>query len=221
MNGLYLKSLTCWLLVLMIGLTTQTQANQAIPYPVFPSMVVSTQIPGLIEVGSRMGVLTDASRSLTFDQATTQLTGWQAINRVSPNFGFTRDAYWFSFQIENTTEQELPRLIELPIPFIDELNFYHLVGNKLKKSYVLSDEKPFSQRIVRHQNFIMPVKLVLGSNLIYTRLASVGTIEAPFRIWDPERFHEANRDENLIQGLLIGILLIMVVHNLFVFLSTG
>lgn len=221
MNSLYLKELTFWLLVLMMGLTPQAQANQDAPNPSFPSLVISTQIPGLIEVGSRMGVLTDASRSLTFDQASTKLSAWQAINRASPNFGFTTDAYWFRFQIDNITGQALPRLIELPIPFIDEVNFYHLVGDQMKTRYVLGDEKPFTQRIVKHQNFIMPVQLAPGLNQIYIRLASAGTIEAPFRMWDPERFHEANRDENLVQGVLIGVLLIMVIYNLFVFFSTG
>jgi diguanylate cyclase len=221
MTGLYLKALTCWLLVLMIGLTTAAQANQASPNPNFPSVVISTQTPGFIEVGSRMGMRTDASRSLTFDQATTQLATWQAINRASPNFGFTRDAYWFRFQIDNITGQELSRLIELPAPLIDEVNFYHFAGDQPKASYVLGDEKPFAQRTVKHQNFVMPIQLTPGLNQIYIRLASAGTIEAPFRIWDPESFHEANRDVNLIQGVLIGILLVMVVNNLFVFFSTG
>jgi diguanylate cyclase len=167
-----------------------------------------------------MGTLTDASRSLTFDQATTQLGTWEAIKRPSPNFGFARDAYWFRFQIDNVTGQEIPRLIELPTPLMNEVNFYHLVGNQLKTSYVLGDEKPFSQRIVKHQNFVMPIQLTPGLNQIYIRLASAGTIEAPFRIWDPERFHEADRDENRMQGVLIGIVLIMVFYNLFVFFST-
>ena len=221
MNGLYLKTLTCWLLALMMGLTMAAQASQATPNPSFPTLVISTQTPGFIEVGPRMGMLTDASRSLTFDQATTRPETWQAINRASPNFGFTRDAYWFRFQMDNITGQELPRLIELPIPFIDEVNFYHLAGDQPMASYVLGDKKPFAQRIVKHQNFVMPIQLRPGLNQIYIRLASAGTLEAPFRIWDPERFHEANRDENLIQGVLIGILLIMVFYNLFVFFSTG
>jgi diguanylate cyclase len=221
MNGLYLKTLTCWLLALMMGLTMAAQASQATPNPSFPTLVISTQTPGFIEVGPRMGMLTDASRSLTFDQATTRLETWHAINRASPNFGFTRDAYWFRFQMDNITGQELPRLIELPIPFIDEVNFYHLAGDQPMASYVLGDKKPFAQRIVKHQNFVMPIQLRPGLNQIYIRLASAGPLEAPFRIWDPERFHEANRDENLIQGVLIGILLIMVFYNLFVFFSTG
>lgn len=218
---MYLKTLTCWLLALMMGLTMAAQASQATPNPSFPTLVISTQTPGFIEVGPRMGMLTDASRSLTFDQATTRPETWQALNRASPNFGFTRDAYWFRFQMDNITGQELPRLIELPIPFIDEVNFYHLAGDQPMASYVLGDKKPFAQRIVKHQNFVMPIQLRPGLNQIYIRLASAGTLEAPFRIWDPERFHEANRDENLIQGVLIGILLIMVFYNLFVFFSTG
>ena len=219
MLNLYLKALTFWLLALTMGVLAKAQT-----YPVnsnfdVPRLTISAHSPGLIEVGSQMGVLTDSSKTLTFDQVTDPAKIWQPIKRASPNFGFTSDAHWFRFQIDNLTGHDLTRLIELPVPFINEVHFYHVVGEQLQTTYRLGNEKPFAERIVKHPNFIMPVKLVPGPNQIYIRLASTGTIEAPFLIWDPEKFHEANRDGNLVQGVLIGILSVMVVYNLFVFVA--
>ena len=218
--GLDLKVFTFWLLVLMMGMLAQAQTHLVTPNSDISRLVISAHTPGLIEVGSQMGVLTDSSKTLTFDQVTDPAKIWQSIKRASPNFGFTNDAHWFRFQIDNLTGHDLTRLIELPIPFIDEVHFYHVVGEQLQTTYRLGDEKPFAERIVKHQNFIMPVKLAPGSNQIYIRLASTGTIEAPFLIWEPEKFHEANRDGNLSQGVLIGILSVMVIYNLFVFVAT-
>lgn len=188
--------------------------------PSFPAFALDPDATGHIDIGPRMGVLVDASRALTLEQARNATEGWEPIARQSPNFGFTSDSYWFRFQLHNSGGKPLARFIELPIPFLDDVRLYHFAGSTLQTQYSLGDEQPFAQRAVRHRNFIMPVQLQPGRNDIYLRLASTGTIEAPLRVWDPVQFHAASNDENLAQGAVIGILLVMVVYNLFVFAST-
>ena len=167
-----------------------------------------------------MGVLVDSSRALDLEQARDPRQDWQPIARQSPNFGFTPDGYWFRFQLYNRSTKVLSRFVELPVPFLDDVRLYHFVGPALQTQYNLGDEQPFAQRAVRHRNFVMPLQLAPGRNDIYLRLASSGTIEAPLRIWDPVQFQAASNDENLVQGAVIGMLLIMVVYNLFVYFST-
>lgn len=220
MPGLVLKFLTSWLLALMMSLTAGAQTIQAAPGLEFPILVISAQTPGFIEVGFQMSALIDSGRTLTFDQVKNTSTPWLAADLASPNFKFSSDAYWFRLQIDNRTGQNLARFIELPAPSIDEVHLYHSVGGHFKTNYLLGDEKPFAQRVVRHQNFIMPVNLAPGSNQIYIRLTSTGAIDAPFRIWDPEQFREESGNENLAQGVLVGVFLIMFTYHLFLFLST-
>ena len=216
-----LKAVVLCMVTGVLGVVSAAlHASSIAPIANFPVFELSVQAPGRIEVGSHMGVLVDNTRTLAPAQVTAPASAWQTITRPSPNFGFTNDAYWFRFQINNLRQQDVTRFIELPIPFIDDVQLYHYTAGQLKTSYALGDEMPFAQRVVRHQNFVMPLKLAPGANLIYIRLASSGTIEAPFRIWDPTHFYEANDDDKLLQGLVIGILLIMIVYNLFVYFST-
>ena len=216
-----LKLLQRWLLLCLWSLwafapvSAQT-ANDA----TFPTLTISHTSPPRIEVGTHMGVMVDSSATLTLEQARHSDLTWKTITRRSPNFGFTEDAYWFRFQIINPDAKPLPRFIELPIPFIDDVRLYHFAGNTLLSSHSLGDELPFAQRSVRHRNFVMPVTLAPGVNQIYMRLASAGTIEGPLRIWDPVTFYSASNDENLVQGSVMGIMLIMIVYNLFVYFST-
>ena len=49
---------------------------------------------------------------------------WHKIDRSSPNFGFTDTAHWFKFNINNTSQNELSIYIELPIPFLDDVELY-------------------------------------------------------------------------------------------------
>jgi diguanylate cyclase (GGDEF)-like protein len=213
-----MRALLLWTLFLALlapALTARSAQDATLPV-----LAVWERGAGRIEVGPRMGVLVDPSGSLTLEQVRADGPSWQAINRQSPNFGFTKDAYWFRFQLQNLDSQRLSRLIELPIPFLDHVWLYHYAGDTLQTQYRLGDEQPFAQRPVRHRNFVMPVDLSPGMNTVYLRLASSGTIEGPLRVWDPALFHAAANDESLLQGGVIGILLIMVVYNLFVYFST-
>jgi diguanylate cyclase (GGDEF)-like protein len=212
-----------WLIALIaaIGVITGTTVlAQAGVDTSFPTHGISDKSIGRVSVGIHMGVLVDSSRAMTLEEVLSPSQSWQTITRRSPNFGFTQDAYWFRFQIENQTQQVLTRFIELPVPFIDDVQLSHFAGGQLRKTYALGDEKPFAMRPIRHPNFVMPLELVPGANLIFIRMASAGTIEASFRIWNPVTFHEASNNESLMQGGLVGILLIMIVYNLFVYFST-
>ena len=186
----------------------------------FPLLVINAQTPARVDIGTRMDVLIDPTRNLTLEQVSAPRQVWQAIDRPSPNFGFTTDAHWLRFRLRNDTAVVLERLIELPIPFLDDVRLFHVVHGEVKVRYALGDEQPFAQRVVQHRNFVMPVRLEPGVQELYLRLASAGTIEAPLRLWEPAAFHAAAIDENLMQGIVVGILLIMVIYNLFVYLST-
>lgn len=185
-----------------------------------PHYTVSAQGPQRIELGSGMGVLVDSSRLLTPEQVTASDQPWQAIAQRSPNFGFTQAAHWFRFELNNLDATPLARYVDLPIPFIDDVRLYHFVDGQLRLRYELGDERPFAQRVFQNQNFVMPVTLAPGRNLMLMRLASSGTIEAPLRIWDPVQFQKSNDHEKLIQGVVAGVLLVMIVYNLFVFFAT-
>jgi diguanylate cyclase len=168
-----------------------------------------------------MDVLVDPGHQFTLNDVLRPDTRWTIITRPTPNFGFTSDAYWFRFQIENDTSAPLERLLELPVPFVDDLQLFHLVGDKTVVQFALGDEKPFAQRVVRHQNFVMPLTLQPGTNAIYARLASAGTIEAGFRLWERNEFLADSNNNNLAQGAVAGVLLVMIAYNLFIFFSTG
>ncbi len=220
------KALACWFLVLGFGvlgmLSSSAQAAGALQgdssFPVFEA---SSASPGRIDTGPHMGVLVDTSRKLAIADVTASQAEWHAIDRRSPNFGFTPHAYWFRFQITNPGVTPVTRYIEIPIPFMDHIRLVHGVDGKILKEFETGDEKPFSQRPMVHQNFIFPVYVLPGSNQIHIRLENAGTIEAPFRIWEPAAFQAANQREKLAQGMVIGALLVMVLYNLFVYFGTG
>ena len=205
-----------------IGASVLAQPGGALPTgaPTFPVFEASSTSPGRIDTGPHMGVLVDASHHLDIADVTAPGADWQAIDRRSPNFGFTSHAYWFRFQIANAGSIALDRYIEMPISFMDHVRLVQQVNGQTVQEYDTGDEKPFAQRPVVHQNFIFPVQVHPGSNQFFFRVESSGTVEAPLRIWEPSAFQVANQREKLAQGMVIGTLLVMVIYNLFIYFGT-
>lgn len=144
---------------------------------------------------------------------------WEKIERTSPNFGFTNTAFWFKFNIHNTESSDLKIYLELPIPFLDDVELYQTHNFEIQKKHLVGDKYPFSQRPIQHQNFVLPFTLKPGNNLMYMRAASAGTVEAPLIIWQPEQHAKATADEHFMQGIWTGIIGIMVIYNLLLFFS--
>jgi diguanylate cyclase (GGDEF)-like protein len=202
--------------------TTATShlASNPIVDATFPTFEITATGPGRIDVGPHMGVLIDSSHTMNAQDVMQPAAQWQSIDRRSPNFGFSPDAYWFRFQISNPQPQTATRYIEMPISFMDHIYLAHHAGGTLLQEYESGDELPFAVRPVVHQNFVFPVQLQPGRNDFRLRLVNAGTIEAPLRIWEPAAFQVANQREKLAQGMVIGTLMVMVLYNLFVYFGT-
>lgn len=170
-------------------------------------------------INNEMLYLEDPDHRESIEDVIAQERPWNIINRNSPNFGFTATAYWFKFNINNRSDEKQAIYIELPIPFLDSIHLYQTKASQILKHYDLGDQYPFSQRPIIHQNFVMPFELEPGINEMFMRVASAGTVEAPLTLWDPEAHAHASSDNNLIQGIWMGILGIMVIYNFLLFLS--
>lgn len=188
--------------------------------PDFSLIPLTDSTPTRMELGAQLAYLEDADRKLTLEQASGPLQAWVGMDRTSPNFGFTDKAYWFRFALDNRTDKTQQRLLELPRAFIDDVRLFHLHDGQLITKYALGDEQPFAQRVVQHQNLVMPLTLAPGVHQIYLRMASSGTIEAPLRLWEPAAFQAAAAKEHLLAGAVLGMLVVMIVYNLFIYLST-
>ena len=172
-----------------------------------------------VAVAAKMLLHIDESGMQTMDDILADGRNWNAITKESPNFGFSKSAYWFRFNIENSTADTLRRFLELPIPFLDDIQLFHFVSGRLQNTYHLGDSLPFRARPIRHQNYVMPLNLSPGQNALLLRIASAGTVEAPLILWEPQRFFTDTGDARLVQGAFAGIMAIMVIYNLFLFFS--
>lgn len=135
------------------------------------------------------------------------------------NFGYSYLPYWIKipFSVEEKPGKLL--FLKLSYPHIDKIDF-HLIDKKDHHSIVKTgDSFPFSERKIKSRYFLFPLPLNKGDATLYIRLQSTGAMNFPLSIIDVETFHLQNRRDQLAQGLLFGILLIMIFYNFFIYLS--
>ena len=183
------------------------------------SIEIPENLTGSIDVASHMQYVKDSDHQLTINTILDSSLNWSPIDRESPNFGFTEAAFWFRIPLVNQASQAQEILLELPIPFLDNINLYQVHAGSIVQSYHLGDSLPFSDRPLKHPNFIMPLELSPGDSTLYLRIASSGTVEAPLTIWNSHSFMLASSDIHLFEGIWAGIIAIMVVYNFLLFFS--
>lgn len=198
-----------------ISATPENQIQQVQP----PVINFYPDITSSYFINSEMLFLEDPEHTESIDTIINQDQKWNKIDRNSPNFGFTATAYWFKFYINNTSETTQSVYLELPIPFLDSIHLYQTSEKTIIQSYDVGDQYPFEHRPIIHQNYVMPFELIPGINEMYMRVSSAGSVEAPLTLWTPKAHAQASSDNNLVQGIWVGIIGIMVVYNFLLFLS--
>ena len=166
--------------------------------------------------------LEDRNQLLTINDLLQQSTiglNWQRSQGV-PNFGYTQSAYWFRVSLDNLQSVDEPLLLEVSYPLLDSIRVFYVVKGRLLSSYQTGDTYDFSGRPISHRNFIFPVPETSADEMeVYFRLQSDGTVELPLVLWQESAFWEKEQPVLVVKGAYYGIILIMVIYNLFIYVS--
>ena len=82
------------------------------------------------------------------------------------------------------------------------------------------DALPFASREIRQNNYLFDLNFTPDqAQTVYLRLESEGSIQAPVTLWSSTAFLEEQPVRLYVLGLIYGVLLGMLVYNLFIYLS--
>jgi signal transduction histidine kinase len=209
-----------WLLLLaLILLTTGAMAVQA---QGGGAPLVLTNQTNRYPLGTHVEILEDPTGQLTIDQVTSPelAAAWAPSTESIPNFGFTSSAYWVRLGLRNESPERDWRLlvdqnrlvyVDLYAPSSDG------VSTRVVNTGML---RPFSTRDVPDTDLIFAVPLPQGEDqTIYLRVKSNSSVFLPLSLWPANRLAERQESEQLLWGILYGILAAMAVYNFFLFIS--
>lgn len=145
---------------------------------------------------------------------------WLIPATESHSYGFRPDRLWVKLVITNQNDH-LRRLgLEIAYPVLDQVDAYVIQQGLVQSEYRVGDTLPFSQRPIDFRNFIIPLSLpAQESATLYLKVETEGTLQAPITLQDMDRFFEKQQYSMLIQGLYFGTMLVMVLYNLFIYIS--
>jgi len=188
------------------------------------ALTAITLTPGqeTYQPGRQLELLWDHDRKLTIAdiQAGKYDAQFMESDKDSPGFGFTDSVLWARFSIKNTMQRPVEYYLETKYPLLDRLELYIPAADGTFQVTITGDRFPFQTRAIQYRNSIFPLSLApLEQKTIYLRCETTSSLNLPLTLHSPANLiAEISREQTLL-GIYYGILLVMMIYNLFIYLG--
>lgn len=179
-----------------------------------------------VPLGQHMDVFEDVRGDASIEDITSPALDGSFRRNEKPvlNAGYSRSVFWLRIDLEyrpRTQGGQQIWLLELAYPPLDHLDLYlpdSQGGYQLAQR--TGDALPFDSRQIKQNNYLFSLGLQPNQpQRVYLRLQSEGSIQAPLTLWSPQAFVEEQPERIYVLGIIYGVLLVMLIYNLFIFLS--
>ncbi|MGR3888601.1 hybrid sensor histidine kinase/response regulator [Pseudomonas sp. 1152_12] len=194
--------------------------------PMLAGAVEFNQSTRSLPLGRVMQVLEDPTDALTIAQVSSPAYAAQfkTHDNATLNAGYSRSVFWLKVDLHYTaSDPRAPRtwFLELAYPPLNRLDLYQGDGaGNYRLTSRTGSALPFSSREVRQSNYLFKLNFVPDQQqTVYLRLQSEGSIQAPLTLWSPTAYMEEQPLRLYVLGAIYGVLLGMLVYNLFIYLS--
>lgn len=194
--------------------------------PLLASAVDFDESTRSLPLGRTMQVFEDQSGQASIEEVSAP--GAQA--RFHPNnddvlnAGYSKSAFWIRLDLRYTPQQaDTTRnwLLELAYPPMDHVELYQAdADGYFFRAQVTGDTLPYSHRVIRQNNFVFDLPFApQQAQTLYLRVQSEGSVQVPLTLWSSNAYLEAQPERLYVLGMIYGVLLGMLVYNLFIYLS--
>ncbi len=192
--------------------------------PMLASAVAFDETTQSLPLGRVMQVFEDVGGEATLADVSAQDDLFKPHTKDTLNAGYSHSAFWVKVDLRYQPQD--PRvhrtwLLELAYPPLDSIELYLAdAAGKYQLIERTGDSLPFDSRQIKENNYLFEINFSPGqSQTVYLRLASQGSVQAPLTLWSAQAYLEEQPVRIYILGLIYGVLLGMLVYNLFIYLS--
>ncbi|MGN8277379.1 hybrid sensor histidine kinase/response regulator [Pseudomonas sp. SMN5] len=179
-----------------------------------------------LPLGHALQVLEDADGTATIEDVVAQAAAgrFKPHDKATLNAGYSRSVFWLKIDLRyrpGNPDAQRTWLLELAYPPLDHLDLYlpDATGTyRLVRQ--TGDALPFAAREIRQNNYLFSLDFKPNQQqTVYLRLQSQGSIQAPLTLWSSTAYLEQQPLRLYVLGTIYGVLLGMLVYNLFIYLS--
>jgi signal transduction histidine kinase len=182
-----------------------------------------TTSEGEIPLAGKFYYLTDETGSMTSVQAMDSLKmgKFKRSENWIMNFGSYAPKVWICMIFENKCDKSVQLTLRLNHSNINILTSYIYEDGSMKRQYINGDFFPFRQRTIPNRNFLFPVNLAPSQKLCYVlHVDKFGQyLNIPVQLYHNVAFQQVNQMEYALYGLLLGVLIFVIVFNVFLGIS--
>lgn len=149
---------------------------------------------------------------------------FRPIENETFNAGYSKSAFWIKGDLSyrpSLDAKPMDWVLELAYPPLDRVDLYLPdASGQPQLAWQTGDMLPFSSRQIRHANYVFELDLPPGKTVtFYMRVSSKGSVQAPLNLWSSHALIEDQPVQLHVMGLIYGVLLGMLVYNLFIYRS--
>ena len=135
------------------------------------------------------------------------------------SYGFTDTTHWFLIPLNNKSPVSIKKLLVFEPTWLDDIQVLLVTPDGTQKEYQGGDSLPFENRTLPHRNINFEITLPSGRSQLLVRTRTQDPYIVGMTLWDHSAFHEAEADNSLYTGILYGVLIVMLLYNLFLYMS--
>ena len=155
-------------------------------------------------------------------QATTLLAeapaedGWAKTSGGTINLGFSSSSQWvrFVFQVEPAAQNVPDWVFSLGTGNVRSASFRHSVDGRLLSELQAGSGLPFAGRRINYREIAFPLTMLPGHHEILLRVDNFSSVSLSPVLASSAAWSERISFDNLIAGLIFGLLLVLALYNL-------
>ncbi len=174
------------------------------------------------KIGSKVYYYLDSDKSLSYCQVVEDSFQNQFVqsDKDVPFFDYQNATVWLKLTVQNNTESENRFFLIIDYPLLYKIRLFVPTDEGIDTLYS-GDGYPFHNRSIQHTSNVFEINLLPGySQTYYCSIESDGdVITIPVSISSPQYLYEKSETRPLFLGFFYGILVLVVLLNLFFYFS--
>lgn len=174
-----------------------------------------------LSVSENMVFLEDKTTALSFEQILQQQDKFQPITQDIFNRPASKSVYWFKISVQNTSGQDL--WLEVGDTRLWYLDFYAPnKAHQYTKPLLLGAMRPYSNRVFPSSFYCVPLNNAHEpqAKTYYLRVEGRLNMQLPFNVGTHYSLIKQFAIYNQVANIFIGLVLTMLLYNLFLYVST-
>jgi two-component system NtrC family sensor kinase len=168
-------------------------------------------------IGKSVEIFTDTTGKMTIADVIKNGNHFVPSEREVPSFAATKNNNWLKFKITNQSDRNL-MVLTLSYPPIDEVAFYAIKPSEHLPT--IDQTHNLIPRRHRHQFFIYNINVNKGDSVIcYLKVRSNKQLIVPLSLTNGQDMLQFISQTDIFSGLYIGIMVVMILYNLFIYFS--